>query len=372
MDRRQFLAGTGGLALAAAMPHASQAAPAGLPAYYPDDYSKIIEGSKVEGNLLVYSNMSVAMWAGVMERYKQLFPWVKVQTLDLESSEVIERYLAEKGTGSRTGDILVTVAPDAWINLYERGEVGDYKSPEIPYLPKWSIPYPGLYTIAIDPMLFIWNKLLLPEDQVPKSFAELAAKVKAQPATFKNKITCYGAQFGSFGYTGAYAFIKRHGDKGWGWLEAVGPMTRVERSSGPMVEKVTTGEYVFGYLTGSGNPWLAIRDPNRAKILGWSFISDGTPVMMRGATVPKASTNVNSARLWLDLMLSQPGQIGLAKGGRTPFRPDVSPSQVDGAYTYQSVIEAIGEKNVIPVDYDPNMVKDHEVFMKRWMKTYNL
>ena len=94
--------------------------------------------------------------------------------------------------------------------------------------------------------------------------------------------------------------------------------------------------------------------------------------MMRGATVPKASTNVNSAKLWLDLMLSQPGQIGLAKGGRTPFRPDVTPAQVDGAYTYKSVIDAIGEQNVIPVDYDPNMVKDHEAFMKRWMKAYNL
>ncbi|QJP14133.1 ABC transporter substrate-binding protein [Starkeya sp. ORNL1] len=374
MDRRQFMIGAGGLGLLASTGSAAfgQAAAAKLPDYYPQDYGKIIEGSKAEKNLLIYSNMSVDMWAGVMARYKALYPWMDVQTLDLESSEVIERFLAERGTGSKTADLLATVAPDSWINAVQRNELVDYKSPEIPYVPAWSLPYPGLYTIAIDPMLFIWNKMLLPENMVPKGFQDLAEKCKANPAIFKGKMSCYGAQFGSFGYTSAYSFIKHHGEKGWEWLDTVGPMTRVERSSGPMVEKTLTGEYVFGYLTGSGNPWLAVRNAQRAKVLGWSFISDGTPVMMRGSAIPKSSNSPNAAKLWLDVMISHQGQIGMAKGGRTPYRLDVSPEEVDGAYTYQTVIKAIGEKNVIPVNYNPDMITDHDAFLKRWMQAYKL
>lgn len=373
VDRRKFVIRSGGLALlAASAPRLGWAQSASLPDYYPESYGEIIEASKAEGNLLVYSNMSVDMWAGVLKRYKELYPWINVETLDLGSSEVMERYLAEQGTGSRTGDILVTVAPDAWINLVQREQIAQYHSPEAQHLPDWSIPYDSLYTIAVDPMLFIWNKLVLPEELVPTSFADLAEKAAANPEVFDGKMTCYGAQFGSFGYTSAYAFIKHHGEKGWEWLETVGPMTRVERSSGPMVEKVTTGEYVVGYLTGSGNPWLAVRDPDRAQILGWSFISDGTPVMMRGAAIPKASTNVNAARLWLDVMLSEPGQAALAQGGRTPYRPGLTKADVGGAYTYEDAVNEIGEENIILVDYDPDMVTDHEAFMQRWLEAYNL
>lgn len=373
MDRRSFVAATTAAAALYGTGRMARAqAPAGLPEYYPGDYADIVEGSKAENNLLVYSNMSTDMWQGVLARYRELYPWITVQTLDLESAEVMERYLAESGTGSRTADILVTVAPDAWLRLIDRGQIADYASPEIPHLPGWSIPSPGLYTIAIDPMLFIYNKMLLPEELVPTSFADMVEKVRANPDLFRGKLTTYGAQFGSFGYTGTYAFVEHHGEKAWEWLETIGPLTRLERSSGPMVEKTTSGEYLLGYLTGSGNPWLAIRDPNRARILGWDFIADGTPVMMRGAAIPKASTNVNAARLWLDVMLSHAGQVGLSKGGRTPYRLDVSPEDVDGAYTYQTVIEAIGEDMVVPVTYDPAMLTAYEGFIERYRKAFGV
>src|SRR3546814_13632655 len=55
----------------------------------------------------------------------------------------------------------------------------------------------------------------------------------------------------------------------WDWYDIIGASTRTERGSGAMLEKLTTGEYKLAYLSGAAGPWLAVRDPARAAIIGW-------------------------------------------------------------------------------------------------------
>lgn len=96
----------------------------GVPPGYPDDYAEIIEASKDERGLLIYSNMGAYNWAPVIKGFNELYPWIKVETLDLGSGEVFERFLSEKATRSATGDLLVSASPDNWIDLIKvRDEV---------------------------------------------------------------------------------------------------------------------------------------------------------------------------------------------------------------------------------------------------------
>jgi iron(III) transport system substrate-binding protein len=331
-----------------------------LPDYYPKDYSKLVEASKKETPLLIYSNMGPAQWKPMLTAFNKPYPWVQVQTLDLSSSEVMERYLAEKATGSRTADLLVTAAADAWLKMIDRKEITNYASPEASKYPQWSIPSPGLYTVATDPLIFLWNKQLVPENLRPKTFADMVKFAKENPNIFKGKITTYGAHMDSFGYTTAWAFQKHHGQKSWDWWQVIGPMTRPERSAGPMIEKITTGEYAMGYFLGARTTLVLRNDPARAAILGWAFIRDGNPVMMRGLAVPKASTNVNSAKLMLDFLLSHDGQVSVGQGGFVPLRPDVKQEEVP-LNTYESVLKEIGSENAILITY-----------VKKWRAAHGL
>jgi iron(III) transport system substrate-binding protein len=373
VDRRQFAIGAGTLALAAGLKTKTfaQAAPA-MPDYYPADYKDIIQASRAEGKLLVYSNMSKEHWSGVVKTFKKLYPWINVETLDLGASELVERYLAESSTGSQTADVIATGAPDALLRLRERGGILDYASPEASKIPAWANVSPGLYTFVAEPQLMIWNKALLPKDLVPKGFGDLVEKVTANPDAFRRKMTTYGAHFGSFGYSAVYAIVKRHGDKAWAWFDKLGPLTRIERSSGPMVEKVTTGEYVFGYNAGSANPWLAARDPARANIFGWKLVEDGQVFMVSGIAVTKRATNVNSAKLWLDVVLSHEGQVGLIQGGKTPMRSGISEAERGDSHTYESLVKIIGEENAFRVEYDPAMITDYNAFIARWKQAFKI
>lgn len=343
-------------------------APEGLPGYYPDDYQQIVEDSRNEDGLLIYSNMAEYNWAPVIEGFNELYPWIRVQTLDLSSGEVFERYYAESASGTQTGDMLVSGAPDKWLEFDERGAALEYESPEVAELPEFAQPLPNIYTVSTDPLILAYNKKTIDEELWPSSFAELVENATADPDQFQGAITTYAVPESSFGFAAAWAFAEAHGEQAWDWWEQIGPMTRPERSSGPMVEKITAGEYNVGYFI-SGIVLFPKMEDAMSQIVGWSFLEDGTPLFLRGMAIPSESGSPNSAKLMLDYILSSPGQLGFGKGGLTPYREDVPEEEVLG-YTYQSVVEAIGgEDKVILIDYDEEMLTQGEQFRKRWAAT---
>ena len=369
MQRRKIL--TAALVLAAgALAGAAQAQ--NLPSYYPKSYSQIVEGSKKENKLVVYSIMAEYNWKPVVEGFRKLYPWIEVQTLDLGSSEVFERYYSERASNSRTGDLIIAGAVDKWLQLLAKGEAIDYKSPESDKLPKWSIPRPGLYTVSADPMVIVWNNAVVPEGDRPKSLADVAKLAQTKAAEYKNKITTYNAATEAFGLNINWAYTKKYGDRAWKELETLGKVVRPERSAGPMIEKITSGEYKIGYFISGIVLFPKLNDPARAKLLGWAYPTDGTPIVLRGMAIPKGSTNVNSAKLMLDYILSHDGQVGFGKGGLTPYREDVKDNEVPRP-TYQGVVKQVGgEQNVVRVEYDDEGMTKGPEFQARWKKLFGI
>ncbi|MDB5910511.1 MAG: Iron(III) transport system substrate-binding protein [Massilia sp.] len=365
LNRRGFLGYSAALG-ALGVSHSWAQEAGAIPPEYPASYAEIIKGSRSEGGLTVYTSIATAQWQPMINGFNKAYPWVKVEPLELDAGEVVQRYLAEVGTHTRTADLLVTAATDAWLDLMSRDQILPYESPEAAPYPAWSKPKSGLYTINVDPTYFLWNKALLPEKLRPTSFADLVEKAAANPDVFRGKISAYGAHQTSMGYNLHYDFAKHHGEKVWDWYRTLGPLTRFEQGAGPMLEKVTSGEYLVLYFSAARTTRMAISDPIKGKILGASYISDGTPLLLMGTAVPKASTNVNSAKLLLDFVLSIPGQKLMPATGRTVFNPKLTSADVGGAATYVSILDEIGEANAWPADYDPAMVKDYAAFMKRW------
>lgn len=359
-------------ALAGTLAGVSVAQAQTLPAYYPKSYSSIVEGSKKEGKLVVYSIMAEYNWKHVLEGFKKLYPWIEVQTLDLGSSEVFERYYSERASNARTGDLLIVGAVDKWLQFVAKGEALEYVSPEEGKLPKWAAIRKGLYTVSADPMVIVYNKALLPEKLRPTSLAELAKFAQENPTVFKNKVTTYNAATEAFGLSINWAYTKKYGDPAWALLESLGKVARPERSAGPMIEKITAGEYVAGYFISGIVLFPKLDDPARAKLLGWAYPKDGTPVVLRGMAISKAATNVNAAKLMLDYILSHDGQVGFGKGGLTPYRSDVQASEVPRA-TYDAIVKQLGgEDKAVLVEYDQDMLTNGPAMQARWKKAFGM
>lgn len=335
------------------------------PDYYPAAYDKIVEGAKSEDPLLIYTNLSPEIWEKIIVGFHVTYPDIKIETVDL-GSELFERYRAERSSGTKSADLIVTSASENWKEFMESDYLLDYKSAEADKLPEWASPKQGLYTVTADPMLILYNKFVVPESDIPKSIADMAALIERRPE-LKSKVTTYNIA-NPFGLALNWGYIARDA-KNKDVLSALGAEARPERSAGPMFEKIGTGEYAMGYFVSSATTFSRLKDPARAAVVGWSFISDGNPLVLRGAGIPNSAKSVNSAKLMLDFLISVEGQKALGQGGVTPYRTEVKKADVAN-YTYSDIAEAVGgEDNIVLIGYDKPYLSDPN-FMAEMRKIY--
>ncbi len=361
MSIRISLAGLG-FALATASP-VVLADTVAVPDYYPENYQELVQASRDENGLVIYSNMADNNWKPVIDGFNEHYPWIKIETLDLGSGTVHSRWEAEAGSGSRTADILVSGANDRWARYGLEGKMLAYQSPEQTHLPEFAAPYPGVNVMSTDPLVITYNAVLLPEGERPTGFASLVELAQADPKKFNGRITTYDAARNSFGLAAWWQTLQVKGEDGWANLRAIGPMIRGETSGGPMNEKIAVGEYLAGIAV-SGITIFPRLEQAGGKILGFAFPDDGTPVMMRGLGIAKDSANPNSAKLLIDFLLSNEGQTLVGKGGLTPYRDDVDEKEV--RYTYQGISDIVGKDNIIVVGFDQALIDEAADFATQW------
>lgn len=366
-SRRSFLRGAmaAGIALPfsrVAMAQSGAGSGSALPSYYPGNYQSIVDASKKETELTIYSNVATYNWQPIIQGFQKRFPWIKnIKTNNLDSSEVHERFFSESATGTSPASLLVTASPTSWYTYSERNAGLDYRSPELDHLPKdLSEPLPNIFTFSTDPIMMGYNTALLSKDEQPKSMGQLAKMVSGDPKRFNGKISTYDVAV-SFGFAIFYNWLKIKGDAGWDILATLLKVTRPERSSGPIVNKLLTGEYLAGYFMSSTVILPQVK--KSAGLLGWSYISDGTPMFMRGMSIPKTAPQVNSAKLMLDYLLSEAGQVEIFEGGFTPYRADL-PKVVTRSYPL--LVSELGKKNLITVGYNKISRDEEDALIKKW------
>lgn len=333
-----------------------QPALANPPDYYPSDYSEIIEASKSESGVLIYSNIALINWDPIIAAFNAEYPWIKVEGTDLGGNEVFERYYADQGAGARSADILLAAAPAAWLGLLPRDLIVDYKSPEIPKLPEWSMPRPGVYTISTEPFVLAFNKLLLPEEEWPSSMQDVVDLVAKDPDQWQSRLGTYSPNATAFTQAIFYTMYKLKGDQAIDWFNQIGKYSDIYEGAGPIIEKVISGEYQIGYLVASQTVQGLYADPAREQLIGWSLPEDATVVNMRNFAIMKSSNSPNSAKLLLDFILSKAGQTAVGIGGLVPYRADVDdPAAMPGGLTYSNILAQVGEENVGFVSLDAEM-----------------
>jgi len=328
----------------------------------------LVQASKdAETVLQIYSNMGPENWQYIKEGFEAKYPWITVETTDLGGSEVFTRYFAETGTGAPSADLMVTGSITGWLDFAQKGELLDYETAHKDDLPDWSIPMAGLYTFSTDPMLLAYNKLTVPEALRGTSFVSFAEAVAANPDVFDGKIGTYDGDLG-FGQSIFWAFLRDYGEAGWALMDKVGESARPGGGSGGMIEKLVSGENSAALFVSSTVLFPRMKGALQ-ELVDWTFMTDGTPVFLRGMAIPKSSKNVNAAKLMVDFILSKEGQVAVGKGGFTPYREDVSPDEVPYE-TFGTIVEETGGR-VILINYDPDMLVANDAFVDRWRQTFN-
>lgn len=334
---------------------------AGMPSYYPADYSQTIDASKKEGgNLVIYSNTDQENWAPILRDFQAKYPWVtNISADNLDSDEVFQRQLSEMATGSAPADMLVSNAIQAWATYAAtRDTIMKYDSPELAQLPEFAELMPSVYAMSLDPVGLAYNSALM--EKGPTSIADLARMVAADPGKYKDKITTRDVN-GAFGFTVSNAFVEGN-SKAWDSLAKILPMARPETSSGTQREKILSGEYLAGFFISSAVAYPA--EDQSGGLLKFVLPNDGTVVLGRGIGITPKAPHPATAKLFLDFVLSADGQNAVAEGGLSSYRDNVK--LTEGRHTYQEVEKLAGQDGIIRVPYEVVSDADVNAFAKRW------
>jgi iron(III) transport system substrate-binding protein len=316
------------VACAAAFSLAAANALAQTPAGYPSDYQKIIDGAKKEGTVVIYSTTDTKTAEPVIKGFETAYPGVKVEYNDMNSTELYNRFISEQASGGNSGDVVWSSSMDSALQLAKDYAL-QYKSPEQGKLPSWAVWKDAAYGTTYEPAVFIYNKRLVPQADVPKTHGDLAKLVAAQTDKFKNKVTTYDIEKSAVGFM--LAVQDKANDPHY--FDTVRDTAKgglvVQSSTGTMMERVSSGENLIGYnILGSYAEARARKDSS----IGIVYPADYTLVLSRVAFISKKSKHRNAAKLWLDYLLSQKGQeIVATKADMASIRDDVhSENDVQG------------------------------------------
>ncbi|MEO5766147.1 MAG: ABC transporter substrate-binding protein [Casimicrobiaceae bacterium] len=288
------------VALCAAAAH-GQTPPAG----YPADYAQTIAAANKEGKVVIYSALDTKAAQPLVKDFSALYPNVKVEYNDMNSTEMYNRFIAEVASGQGSADVMWSSAMDLQVKLVDDGQALAYTSPEAGKLPGWANYKNMAYGTTYEPSVFIYNKRLVTGDEIPQDHAGFVKVLNANVAKFKGKVTTYDIEKSGVGFM----FVAQDSKyfPGLPDLEKAFGATayKVYSSTGNMLEKVSSGEHLLGYnVLGSYALVRAKKDPS----LGVVLPKDYTLVLSRVMFVGKAAKNPNAAKLWVDYVLSTRGQ----------------------------------------------------------------
>lgn len=336
-----------------------------VPAYYSQFYDQIIEGSKTESGLRIYSSLSAESWEPVLRAFKEHYPWVEVNIVTIVDEDIFERYFREAANGTTTADIIISPDIAAWQALIAQGEVLTYRSAENSYFPSWARENTGIYALSSTPLLIIYDKTQV--QNPPDSMLAIDTLARVFAGNYQGEIITYPGDSSVLGLNANWFWLNAKGEAGWQTLGAIGNLSPVLETSGAsIVQSVGTGNSKVGYFVPATAVLPRLDEyPN----LGWSYIKDGQPILLYNVAITQSNVNPNAAKLMLDFLLSQEGQLTLAMGGLTPFRSDVARIS---ALHLETVAEEVGPENLIFLSFDPGLSNNqrYTTFIERWAQTF--
>jgi len=300
-----------------------------VPAGYPADYAQTIAAANKEGKVVVYSTLDTKAAGPLLKDFAAAYPNIKVEYSDLNSTEMYNRFIAEVASGQGSADVMWSTAMDLQVKLVEDGQALTYASPEIKSLPAWAVYRNEAYGTTFEPVVFIYNKRLVPAEDVPQDHASFIKLMQTKADKYKGKITSWDIEKSGVGFlfaTQDAKYLTNQKDL----IHAFGVEgVRTYASSGNMIEKTSSGEHLIGYnVIASYAQARAKKDPSMGVVLPKDYALVFSRVMFIG----KKGKNPNAAKVWTDYILSKRGQTIIADQSELfSLRDDVPGENTAGA-----------------------------------------
>jgi iron(III) transport system substrate-binding protein len=299
----------------------------------------------------------------LIDDFERRHPGLQVEYVELGSLALYERFVQQREGAPERADVLWSSAMDLQIKLVNDGYALRYETPHAPQLPKWAIWKHEAYGITHEPVGVAVNRRLLAGTEVPRTRAALAALLLSDIPHWRGRAATFDIARAGVGFLIA-AQDAMATPRSWDVAHALGRCdASLHEDTQSMLERVAAGDARLAYnVLGSYAEAFARKRPEIAV----SYFDDYTLVVSRVAFIARTAPNPPGARLWLDYLLSAPGQQLLAaSGGLYGVRADAAQPRSAAA------LDPRLARALRPIALGPGLLayldrSRRQTFLKRW------
>jgi iron(III) transport system substrate-binding protein len=290
------------------------------PPGYPGSYGAILRQADGEHRLLIWSATDKVKTEPLLNAFRHAHPGLTVTYVEMSARALNDHFLDAVAKGGETPDFLWSSAMDLQIKLTNDGYAQSYDSPEAKALPDWANWKNQAWGVTAEPIVIIYNRKLIADAAAPTTRASLTRLLEDRPPALRGRIATYDVPNSAVGYLYLMQDQQATHDI-WRLVRAMGAnQVKLYDNAEPLMQAVKQGQIAIGYnIIGSYARDEVRHDPN----LGMVMPRDYTLVMSRIALIPAAAPHPAAARLFLDFLLSRPGQQFLAARSIPSVRADV-------------------------------------------------
>lgn len=314
--------------------------------------------------LVIYGVMDLEAFEPLILGFQAIFPGVAVSYHELISTELYERFLKQADAGSGDSpDLLISSAMDLQLKLVNDGYALPHGSAAVHRMPRWAVWRNEAFGFSFEPAVIVYNKALVPDEEIPRTRAELVRLLRAGRERYFGKVASYDPERSGLGFL----FLTQDAEQShaiWDLVRALGASAvKLFSTTGALLERIASGEVLIGYnVLGSYALARAQEDSAIDVVLPQDYVL----VMSRIAVVPKTTSRPALARLFLGFLLGERGQRILARASHLhAIHPGVT------GKTTADALQALAGDSLRPIVLGSGLLvyldqAKHRNFLRRW------
>lgn len=309
------------------------------------DWPAIEAAAKKVGKLTLYHNLPPPGDEGLVAAFEASYPGIKVETVRLGSTAMMQRFEAETAAGVCRADALMTNYDETENRWIDKGWVQQWTPPEAAAYPPEFRHRDHLYTTQLYREAIIYNTTRIKPADAPKQYADLF------DPKWKGKIGL-NPPWRSVTVQGAVAF----------WEKRLGITSIAQRLKDNDVRFFNGSAGVVQAVI-RGDVWIAsLIDPAVINALADGapiaaiYPDSGVPAAVANVFVPAKAPSAAAGKLFVNWLLSEQGQTALQDSAGSPAaRPGIKPPKF---VPPNSALKITLSPSLLTPDYQQSMLKE--------------
>ena len=286
------------------------------PAFCFAQSQEILNQAKKEGEVILYTTMTVGDFAYFSKAFNQKYPGLNLRHVYLSSSRQTARVMQEFRAGRVQGDVLGN-SPEPLLYLKQQGVLGQYRSAETKNLLPGAWDNDGFWSgITTDLLVTGFNPRLLSKSAVPKSYDEyLRPQFKGQIAVNRGVPYPLTGMVSLRGEEQGVAYFKKLSQQD----------LRLVEGYSHTINMMAAGEYPL-----TGFMQVSKLDAMKRKEAPVDWLPAAQPLAtISTIAMVKNPLHPAAAQILIDFYLSPEGQRALSAAGKIPLRKGVRSQSKD-------------------------------------------